>query len=79
MMDLKNDLYTHLNNPIDSQIVDSLTRKIGEQKQKIEQINYNHFDDIKKICTLNQMEKYNDLTSELARLFEPPRPHRREH
>ena len=74
MMDLKNDLYTHLNNPIDSQIVDSLTRKIGEQKQEIELINYNQFNDIKKICTPDQLKKYNELTNDIARLIEPPRP-----
>lgn len=76
MMDLKNELYTHLQNPIDNIILDSLTKKIGEQKQAIEKINYLHFESIKKICNLTQLENYKDLTSELARLFEPPRPPR---
>lgn len=79
MMDLKNELYIHLQNPMDSFILDSLTLKIGEQKQAIEKINYIHFESIKKICNPTQLENYKDLTSDLTRLFEPhrpPRPHR---
>lgn len=76
MMDLKNELYTHLQNPIDTIILDSLTKKIGEQKQVIEKINYIHFESIKKICHPTQLERFEELTSELARLFEPPRPHK---
>jgi periplasmic protein CpxP/Spy len=79
MIDLKNDLYSHLQNPIDSMIVDSLTREIGIQKQKIEKINYNHFESIKEICHLEQLKDYIELTSELARLLEPPRPPRPPH
>jgi len=51
---------------------DSLQYKLGQLQIEIEEINYNHFLDIKKLCNQNQLADYNDLLNDLTKLFSRP-------
>ncbi len=54
-----------------------LIDKINSIQKEIEEIHFNHFLDIKKLCKENQLKDYTELTNELARLFSPhPMPKR---
>ncbi len=74
MRALKNELYTTLNNGAPDRVKDSLILAISFVHISIEQTNYNHFKNIKKICKPEQMKKFEELTDELATFFAPPRP-----
>lgn len=74
MRALKNELYTTLNNGAPDRVKDSLILAISFAHISIEQTNYNHFKNIKKICKPEQMKKFEELTDELATFFAPPRP-----
>ena len=51
---------------------DSLEKKLGQLQMDIEEINYNHFLEIKKLCKENQLTYYDDLVKDLAQLFAKP-------
>lgn len=75
LMQLKNKLYSTLNDINSSPTSkDSLMAEISREQLKIEQINYSHFKDIKNICKPEQITHFNQLTSELSKLFSPPPP-----
>jgi hypothetical protein len=75
MMTLKNKLYVTLNdNATTESIKDSLVRAINAEQLIIEQTNYKHFLDIKKLCKPDQLSKFNQLTQELSKLFSPQHP-----
>ncbi|RXR19008.1 hypothetical protein EQG63_06070 [Flavobacterium amnicola] len=70
----KNELYSHLKDnatPISEN--DRLVKQIANYQSQIEITHYNHFLDIKKICRPEQLENYNELTTELAKIFSHPR------
>ena len=48
---------------------DSIQNALLDSQRKIEIINYSHFQDIKKICKPDQLNYFNELTAELAELF----------
>ena len=48
---------------------DSLLLIISNSQHEIELNHFNHFIDIKKICHPNQIEDFNHLANELARIF----------
>ena len=50
---------------------DSLQKRLGELQQQVEAAHYHHFAAIKTICRPEQMNDFNDMTKELARLFAP--------
>jgi periplasmic protein CpxP/Spy len=50
---------------------DELIAKINIIQKNFEEIHYNHFLDIKKLCKPDQIKDYNELTNELARIFSP--------
>lgn len=52
---------------------DSLLNQLGRLQMQIEDIHYNHFLDIKKLCRENQIQYYNSLVGELPRLFARPK------
>lgn len=68
---LKEELYVCLQAEDKSAMADSLMQEIGKEKVHIEQIHYQHFIDIKKLCKANQLNDFNGMTTELARLFAP--------
>jgi len=70
ILNYKNNLYTKLKNNSNSKTqIDSLISKINEQQKNIELINYNHFLDIKEICSQKQIPAYNELVNELTVIF----------
>lgn len=72
---LKNMLYKKLILDIEKSEQDSLIALLGQKQVEIEHIHYNHFLEIKKICTKpEQIKKFKDLTAELGRLFDK-KPH----
>lgn len=76
----KQTLYSQLSEPeVNSKTKDSLVACITLYQKQIEETHFKHFEEIKKLCHPDQLDDYNDLTYELARIFAPNRPPRREH
>jgi archaellum biogenesis ATPase FlaH len=74
----KQALYTQLKMKEQNTIVlDSLKNEISLAQQTIENIHYNHFLDIKRLCKTKQIPAYESLTEEMSKLFEPKK--RRKH
>jgi hypothetical protein len=69
MMDLKNQLYAGLQEGNQANLTDSLIGEIGGVQQKIEQVNYKHFQDIKQLCRPEQLKLFDKLSKEISRLF----------
>lgn len=69
----KETLYKQLN--VSEHNNDSIYAIIASEHQKIEEINFSHFEDIKALCKKEQMPKFESLTKELADLFDkrPPK------
>lgn len=67
---IKNSLYAHL--CADTQNVmrtDSLQAALTTVKSNIEKIHYDHFLDIKALCTPEQIPAFNKLSKDIAKLF----------
>jgi hypothetical protein len=57
---------------------DQLIAKINILQKDFEDIHYNHFLEIKKLCKPEQIQDYNELTNELAKIFSRhPKPPKR--
>lgn len=74
IIELKNLLYSELRSSKIKPEKDSIINEIAKIQIEIEHIHYNHFDDIKKICKPEQLNNYNELIKEIARLFSKPPP-----
>jgi protein CpxP len=85
--EIKAELYSKLKlSNFNVKVKDSLIQLILLNQKSIEEANFMHFQDIKKICTKSQLEDFNSLTEELEKLFSnqnrrprpefrhPPRP-----
>ena len=72
LVNLKQELYSELNQ--DDFTPDSLLAEISKIQSNIEQAHFDHFVEIKKLCSEEQQIKFDDLSKELARLFQPPKP-----
>lgn len=77
MMELRNRLYQSLTDEKIAPEKDSLIDLIGKTQIKMEQIHYQHFEDLKKLCKPEQQGAFKNLTLEIARLFAPPPPKNR--
>lgn len=77
IMPLKNELYSTLNEQPDVRKRDSLIDEIVARQQQIEHVHYKHFEDIKALCTEQQLPAFAEMTKEIAALFGRP-PHKRE-
>lgn len=78
----KNGLYHELAKTNNQDLVDSLFVQIANAQTKIEKLHYDHFLDIKKLCKPDQLKDYDELTTELAKIFNPrqlPPPMERNH
>lgn len=74
---LKSSYFLQLNAGVTSLQKDSVLQLIGDLAMKKEQINYKHFEDIRKICKPNQTDDFKNLVNQLNDLFVgPPPPHR---
>lgn len=73
----KRRLYTSLSERNDSVLVNALTDSVALAHRKLEQIHYRHFSDIRRLCRPDQHDAFNELSKDLARLFQgngrPPR------
>jgi periplasmic protein CpxP/Spy len=75
--DTKTALYHLLSeNEIDSKRKDSLMLQLNKLQMQIETAHFKHFEDIKKLCSKDQLEDFNELTHELGRIFSPNKPHK---
>ena len=63
------DLYKLLNQKGHTSKVDSIMFAIGQQQTVSEEINYQHFLDIKKLCKPHQLDKYKVFTMQIPQLF----------
>lgn len=70
----KNKLYLQLNeNTVNSNIKDSLINTLASYQKQIESTHFKHFQDIKEMCTKEQLNNFNSLTEDLVKLFSNPR------
>ncbi len=77
---LKNLMYLKLNQNPNNRFTDSLIARIGRAQMEIEHINYNHVQDISRLCKLEQKNSFYELCFEIAKLFTPPSaPHNEKH
>lgn len=68
----KIELYSLLvEKSIDTNKKEILIDVISQHQKEIEEAHFKHFEDIKKICTQNQIEEFNNLSKELPRVFGP--------
>ncbi len=72
--DLKNNLYALLKDPNTSDTSDTLIAQINHLQKEIEYIHLHHFRDIQHLCNADQQIYFNELCSEIARLFSPRPP-----
>lgn len=72
---IKKVLYSNLNNNTNAANRDSLMQQIANFQKNIELVHYQHFADIKAICTKEQLPAFAELSKELDELFSnPPKP-----
>jgi protein CpxP len=69
MNSLRKKLYLQLNENQNPRIIDSIIILIAEHQYSIEEINYNHFLEIKKLCKPSQIIYFETLSSNIADLF----------
>jgi len=69
LMELKNKLYSTLISDGQKSGKDSLIMEISTIQQKIENIHYSHFQDIKKLCKPEQLKAFDALCDDLTKLF----------
>lgn len=63
-------------NELDTNAKDSLIHVINTHQKEIENVHFKHFEDIKKLCKPEQIDDFNNLSKELARMFAPNKPPR---
>jgi hypothetical protein len=71
---LKKELYALLPNDGSDLERNEIIQKISEIQKTIELNHYKHFQDIKALCKGDQLEKFNELSIELTKIFAPPGP-----
>lgn len=74
IIQLKNRLYSQLNNTGNISEKDSLLNAIAETQRSVESVHYHHFEDIKMLCTAEQVKDFNMLAADLASLFSHHHP-----
>lgn len=77
IMKLKNQLYRSLSQETNAVFRDSMIAEISKVQMKIEQVHYNHFEQIKQLCQGEQLNLFDQLTNEIATIFSPKRPNDR--
>jgi hypothetical protein len=78
--ELKDLLYSQITMPNDSLMF--YYKKLGNLQEKIEELHTIHFKDIRAICRADQIDKFDQLSQNFAKIFNPrkamqhPRPNR---
>lgn len=70
---LKNQLYANLSAGEQEGEVDFILNKMAGVNIEMERINYKHFQDLKQLCKPEQLVHFEQLTKDLAKLFQGPR------
>ena len=73
----KAGIYLKIKDELTPEKEDSIILEITKIQNEIEHIHYNHFSDIKSICTNDQMQDFDELIEELGRIFAPIPPMRK--
>lgn len=71
---LKNKLYLNLTQNDSNDSTAALINEISTVQQQIETIHFQHFMDIKSICTNEQLGNYNNLVLDFSKIFSPQPP-----
>ncbi|QQV03538.1 MULTISPECIES: hypothetical protein [Chryseobacterium] len=71
LMDMKTQYYLLLKNK-NQKKEDSLVQQIGKISMETEKINFEHFQDIRKICHPDQLQDFDHLIDEFENLFNRP-------
>lgn len=74
MMQLKQDLYQQLIRD-EAKNKDVMLQKLSATHLRMEEVHFEHFMDIKNLCTPEQSEAYEMLVKDIAKIF-APRMHR---
>lgn len=69
----KNQLYATLNEN-GAIAKNSLVAKLASLQQQMELVHYSHFEDIKKLCRPDQVQRFKELTADLSAYFRPGKP-----
>jgi len=77
ILESKKGLFEALNAENPEAKSDSLIQVINGYQAKMEKIHFDHFLGLKKLCKPEQLPAFEELTTELGRLFGPKRPPRR--
>ncbi|OYU81096.1 MAG: hypothetical protein CFE23_06290 [Flavobacterium sp. BFFFF1] len=78
IMDLKRQLYLSLDQVTPNQKSnDSIMNLIGKVQVEVEQIHYDHFRDIKRLCRKDQLPAYSRMAAHIADIFSGPKPPQR--
>jgi protein CpxP len=76
ILQLRTSLYRELTTDVPA-AKDSIIIRLGELQMRTEEIHFNHFKDIRKLCTAEQQQRFDEFSGELAWLFSKPRPPRK--
>ena len=67
---LKQNLYTLLRKqPVDTVLADSLIAQVALKQQRLEQLNFRHFQDVRAICRPEQIADFDLLVTDLVDIF----------
>ncbi len=70
---LKNQLYVNLSAISKETMADSIYTEMAGVHIQLERINYKHFQEIGQLCKPEQLVHFEQLTKDLAKLFQGPR------
>ncbi|MGL5890542.1 MAG: hypothetical protein ACRC3B_11690 [Bacteroidia bacterium] len=76
ILSLRTQLYRELNS-VSPVVKDSLIAELGALQMRTEEIHFNHFKEIRKLCNPEQQKLFDDYSGELSKLFSKPRPPRK--
>lgn len=74
ILELKTRLYSGIAGTLPGTADDSLIAKIGQLQMYAETVHYKHFEDIRALCTPEQLPDFEALLEDIATLFSKPRP-----
>ena len=73
---LKQNLYVLLSKESSDLERNEMIQKINNLQKDIELTHYHHFEQIKSLCKDDQIEKFNELSKDLSKMFAPKGPHK---
>lgn len=77
--ELKRALYQSLGKDNEQSNEEGLLTQLSRTQQEIERLHLEHFKQLKALCKGDQIQKFNELSGELAKLFAPHPPKPKQH